>query len=360
MKWERLLALSALLLACGVTLARGAQRARTAEIVDDLPKDTLPSELPAHPPVGLEDLELDRPEASAEQVALGRRLFFDPILSVDRTVSCASCHRPDHGFADPRPLSVGVRGQLTTRNAPTLLNRGLGTAFMWDGSAPTLEEQVLGPIENPLEMDLSLDDAIARLTADAGYREAFLGAFGAPPGRVDLSRALTAFVSRLWIGASPFDRFRVGEIGAFTSAERAGFWLYESRGGCWRCHTGANFTDESFHNTGVGVVDGTPEEGRAAVTGEEIDRGGFKTPTLRGLASTGPYMHDGSLASLEEVVEFYRRGGNANAHLDPVLKPIEFTDQDAANLVAFLRALSRQVEPSDPVEAAANSEDEDR
>ena len=183
-----------------------------------------------------------------------------------------------------------------------------------------------------------------------------MGAFGVPPGRWELSSALTAFVRRLWIGESPFDRFRVGEIGAFTSAERAGFWLYESRGGCWRCHTGANFTDEGFHNTGVGVVEGTPEEGRAAITGESSDRGGFKTPTLRGLVSTGPYMHDGSLATLEEVVEFYRGGGHANPHLDPVLEPVELTDADAANLVAFLRALSRKVEQGTNVEAAGTSD----
>ena len=345
MKWARFPAPSAALLVAGASLAFGPRASSGGGIADDVPADTLPRELALHPPNGLQDLEPERPAASAQQVALGRRLFFDPILSVDRTVACASCHRPDHGFADPRPLSVGVRGQLTTRNAPTLLNRGLGTAFMWDGAVSSLEEQVLLPIENPLEMDLPLEDAIARLTADDGYREAFLGAFGVPPGRWELSLALTAFVRRLWIGNSPFDRFRVGEIGAFTAAERAGFWLYESRGKCWRCHTGANFTDEGFHNTGVGVVDGTPAEGRARVTGKASDRGRFKTPTLRGLTSTGPYMHDGSLATLEEVVEFYRAGGIANAHLDPVIEPIELTQTDALNLMAFLRALSRRAQP---------------
>lgn len=344
-------------MACSASLALGMLHDRAGPFADDLVVDTLPSELPAEPPAGLEDLEPDRPAASAEQVALGRRLFFDPILSVDHTVACASCHRPDHGFADPRARSVGVRGQLTPRNAPTLLNRGLGTAFMWDGAAATLEEQVLGPIENPVEMDLPLEDAVARLTTDESYREAFLEAFGVPPGRWELSLALTAFVRRLWIGESPFDRFRVGEIGAFTAAERAGFWLYESRGACWRCHRGANFTDEGFHNTGIGVLDGAAEVGRAAITGEPGDRGRFKTPTLRGLTSTGPYMHDGSLLTLEEVVDFYRRGGNANAHLDPVLKPIELTDTDAANLVAFLRALSRRQEPSATAEAAAAPDD---
>ncbi len=283
-------------------------------------------------------------DASGELVQLGARLFFDPILSVDRTVACSSCHDPAQGFADSVPFSAGVRGRKTTRNTPTLLNRALGTSFMWDGRSTSLEEQVLLPIENPLEMDLPLDEALARLEADPGYREGFQRALARPPDRDGLARALAAQVRTVVLEDGPVDRFRAGEFAALTDDERAGLWFYESRGGCWRCHSGANFSDEGFHDTGIGAVEGRPEEGRFAVTGREEDRGRFKTPTLRGLALTAPYMHDGSLSTLEEVVEFYRRGGRPNTHLDPLLQPIAMSDEDARHLVAFLRALSRRSE----------------
>jgi len=306
--------------------------------------DTLPEVLPVDPPVGLRAAAQNfplLPDPNGAWQALGRKLFFDPILSSDRSVSCASCHQPDFGFADPRPLSVGVEGRLTLRHAPTLLNRALGQAFMWDGSAATLEEQVLRPIVNPLEMDLAVPDALARLAAHPVYSAAFEEVTGSTIREADLSRALATFVQKLWHADSAVDHFRAGQIRALSSAEKAGMWVYESRGGCWRCHSGANFTDESFHNTGVGVVNGEALEGRMGFTGRDGDRGAFKTPTLRGLRLTAPYMHDGSLASLEEVVEFYRRGGEPNPDLDDRLKPLELTDEDAVNLVAFLNALSR-------------------
>jgi len=147
------------------------------------------------------------------------------------------------------------------------------------------------------------------------------------------------------------DRFRAGDFAALDDAERAGLWFYESRGGCWRCHSGANFSDEDFHNTGVGAVDGRAEEGRLAVTGRPEDRGAFKTPTLRGVALTAPYMHDGSLATLEEVLEFYRQGGRPNPDLDPRLQPVEMSDEDVAHLLAFLRALSIPARAESPPSA---------
>jgi cytochrome c peroxidase len=282
-----------------------------------------------------------RAEGSSDELAaLGARLFFDPLLSSDRSVACASCHRPELGFADSLPRSRGAHGRETERNAPSLLNRAYGRSFMWDGRATTLEEQVLLPLENPLEMDLPLERALALLAADASYRAAFERVSGRAPERDDLARALAAYVRRLVLGGSPVDRFRAGDFGALGDEARAGLWFYESRGGCWRCHSGANFSDEDFHDTGVGAEGGEPQVGRAAVTGRPEDRGRFKTPTLRGVARTAPYMHDGSLATLEEVVEFYRQGGRANANLDPLLRPLEMSATDARNLVAFLRALS--------------------
>ncbi len=297
------------------------------------PLEEIPLGLPA------EALSASRP-APAEE-ALGRELFFDPLLSRDRSIACASCHRPEHGFADVTPLSQGVGGK-TLRNAPTLYNRALGTSFMWDGRAATLEQQVLLPIENELEMALPLGEAVARLAEEGGYAARFQQAFGRGPDEHALARALAAFVRGRLHGASAVDRFRAGEIESLTPTERAGMWLFESRGGCWRCHVGGNFSDEGFHNTGVGARAGTAEEGRLAVTGRAEDRGRFKTPTLRGLTETAPYMHDGSLASLEEVVEFYRRGGEANPGLDPLLRPLELAEDDVRSLAAFLRALSRR------------------
>ncbi len=301
-------------------------------------QDTLPAILSTEVPLGL-PAALGEGHVSDATLALGRRLFFDPILSSDRTIQCASCHDPEHGFSDDEPFSTGVQGRKTLRNSPTLLNRALGSSFFWDGRTQTLEEQVLMPIENELEMDLSLDDAVARLAADESYVAAFGAAFGQGPSREKLSVALAGFVRRLWRGDSALDRFRQGDHDAFDAAERGGLWFFESRGGCWRCHTGPNLTDENFHNTGVGVDGEAPELGRAFVTGIDADRGAFKTPTLRGLSQTAPYMHDGSRATIEDVVEFYRQGGHPNAYLDERIAPLDMTDSDVANLVAFLRTL---------------------
>jgi len=302
-----------------------------------IPADTLPERLPAEAPFGLPER---RPLGSEEVVRLGRALFFDPLLSRDRSIACASCHQPALGFTDGTVLSTGIDGQRTRHNTPTLFNRAYGERFMWDGRAATLEEQVLMPVRDPREMDLPLEQALARLNADTGYSRLFRSAFGKKADAESLGFALASFIRRLTLGDSPVDRFRAGERSALSAEARSGLWFYESRGGCWRCHGGPNFTDEGFHNTGVGAVDGKPAEGRQAVTGDAADRGRFKTPTLRGVARTAPYMHDGSLETLEEVVEFYRQGGRANEDLDPAMKPIEMTDSDARNLIAFLRALS--------------------
>ena len=329
----RLLPWTALAVLALPSMTRRAQEVR-------VPADDLPPVLPSESPLGLPERSHVEGDALVE---LGRRLFFEPRLSRNATVACASCHDPARAFADGTPLSVGVHGEPTRRNAPTLLNRAFGEAFMWDGSAASLEEQVLMPLENPIEMDLPVEEALARLATEPAWTEAFEAA-GVAVDREGLAAGLAAFVRRLTLGDSPVDRFRAGERSALDAEERAGLWFYESRGRCWRCHSGANFSDEAFHNTGVGVRDGRPEEGRFEVTGDEADRGRFKTPTLRGVALTAPYMHDGSLATLEDVVAFYRQGGVHNAGLDEAMAPIEMTDQDAVNLVAFLEALSRRAD----------------
>jgi len=317
-----------------------------AQDAPPLPPDTLPADfhrgtVPEGLPADLPRLEADREPV----LRLGRSLFFDPILSRDRSVSCASCHEPDHGFSSREALPRGALGRRALRNAPTLYNRVLGTRQMWDGRFSTLREQVVQPILNENEMVMTMADALARLREDAEYARRFQDVFGAAPSAENLAEALATFVENLLLGSSPIDLFRAAEENSLTTEEKAGLWLFESKGGCWKCHAGPNFSDESMHNTGVGVVEGRPADGYFVVTGDPADRGRFKTPTLRGLAHTAPYMHDGSLATLADVVEFYRRGGNDNPNRDPKLRPLELTDEDAAHLVAFLEALSRVEAP---------------
>ncbi|MEM9801735.1 MAG: cytochrome c peroxidase [Planctomycetota bacterium] len=314
--------------------------AQSGEETPPLPEDTLPTPFVRAAPLGVEELEAGF-LASNEEFELGRRLFFDPILSIDKTVSCASCHRPEFGFADDRAHSLGVNGHVTPRNSPSLLNKGVSENVLWDGRAPTLEDQVLMPIENPREMALGFDNAVARLTADPEYLAAFRSIYGWDPEPAGLALALAAFVRGLTAGDSPVDRFRDGDVEALTAEEEAGLWVFEGKGRCWRCHSGPNFSDESFHNTGVGSTEGIPEAGRFAITGVDADQGRFRTPGLRMLTKTAPYMHDGSLATLEDVVEFYREGGHPNSHLSDRIEPLRMSDDDAAHLVAFLEALSR-------------------
>jgi cytochrome c peroxidase len=307
-----------------------------------LPNDTLPAELPLDGlPLGL---SAERPapqdnQLSPERVRLGRKLFFDPRLSADGTVACASCHNPKHGFADDAPRAVGIHGQVGKRSAPTILNRVYGTSFFWDGRAATLEAQALEPIANPIELGSKVTDVVAKLAADAEYRQAFAAAYEGGVSAENLARALAAFERVLLSGNSQVDRFQAGDASALNDSQRLGLWVFESRGRCWRCHSGANYSDETFHNTGVAALQDEPDRGRHAVTGDESDLGRFKTPTLREISRTGPYMHDGSLATLRDVVEFYNRGGGKNPQLDPIVKPLGLNPDEIDGLVEFLEAL---------------------
>lgn len=309
-----------------------------------LPKDTLPAALdPASCPPGLgERPETPNNPLTAAKVQLGRKLFFDPKLSKDGTVACASCHDPAHGFASKEPRAVGIRGQVGRRNAPSLLNRAFGTAQFWDGRAATLEEQALLPIEDPAELGHSLPAVLAYLKGDATYAKQFATAFPDGVTKENLAKALASFQRTLLHGDTPYDAFVAGDVGLLSGEAKHGLWLFESKGLCWKCHSGPNFTDELFHNTGVGWGQDPIDLGRFEVTKKFGDQGRFKTPTLRAVALSPPYMHDGSIATLEEVVKFYNRGGNRNPFLDPALKPLELTSEEEQSLVAFLRALSER------------------
>jgi cytochrome c peroxidase len=238
-----------------------------------------------------------------------------------------------------------VFGRVGRRNTPALVNRGYGAAFFWDGRASALEEQVLQPIQDPNEMALALAEAVDRLKKDADYPALFAAAFSREANAEDLARALASFVRTLLSGDSPFDRFANGDPAALTKAARRGLEIFRGKGNCTACHLGPNFTDEHFHNTGVAWRDGELSDlGRFAVTGKDSDRGAFKTPTLREIARTAPYMHDGSLATLEDVVEFYDRGGNPNPWIDPELRPLRLSPDEKKALVAFLNSMTGSVE----------------
>ena len=276
-----------------------------------------------------------------EKVALGKRLFFDPILSRDRSLACVFCHDPGRAYTDGRTVAIGVFGRPGRRNAPTLVNRGYGASFFWDGRMPTLEQQVLQPIGDPKEMDLTLGEALARLKDHRNYPELFQAAFGADVSVEGLSRALAGYVRTILSGDAPADRYTAGDREALSAQAVQGLRVFRGKGHCTACHTGPTYTDERFHNTGVAWRDGRlSDPGRFAVSGKVEESGAFKTPTLREIAWTAPYMHDGSLATLSDVVEFFDRGGNPNPYLDRELHPLHLAAEEKQALVLFLQSLS--------------------
>lgn len=315
-------------------------------------------------PLGLPPVPIphDNPETAAG-IALGRKLFYDPRLSRDNSVACASCHNPLLGFSDGRKHSAGIGGKIGKRNAPTVLNAAYLTTQFWDGRASTLEEQAASPIANPIEMDGGHEVCATKLDAVAEYKIAFQEAFGAGPATLSkVTNALASFERTLISGNSPFDRYEFGgDKTALSPAAIRGLAIFRDpkRGNCATCHSigekYALFTDDKFHNIGVGV-NGEGELtdlGRYDETKKESDKGAFKTPTLRNVAKTTPYMHDGSLKTLKEVVDFYAGGGNSNPHLDKEIKEIKLSGQDRADLVAFLESLTGETPAaSGPPESA--------
>jgi len=275
---------------------------------------------------------------SRARVALGERLFFDPRLSADRSVSCASCHLPAHAFSDTVDRSLGAYGHVSRRNAPSLLNAAYRRTYFWDGRAPSLEEQVLQPIQDSQEMDLSLDELERRMREHSADRKAFRHAFGALPTRENVALALASYVRTLRSGAAPIDRFRNGDTTALGPQARRGYQLFIGKAGCTHCHLGPLLTDDDFHNTGVAAE--SDDVGRFGVTRTETDRGRFRTPSLRNVSRTAPYMHDGTIRTLQLVIEFYAAGGRPTPHLDPLVRPISLTADEKRSLIAFLESLS--------------------
>lgn len=315
-----------------------------------IPVDSLPDiDLARETPVGLKSKPLvpDENPLTSEKVALGRKLFFDPMLSEDGTVSCASCHQPDHGFASPDAKAIGLKGRVGRRNSPSLLNKAFSKHLFWDGRAETLEKQSLQPFSNPDEMGSDIEVTLKKLRASENYVTLFGEVFGGdnPETMItaeNLGKAIASFERTLLVGNTQVDRFHASEYNALNKQARQGMWIFESRGGCWKCHNGETFSDQLFHNTGVSFGTEDRDTGRFEHSGRDDDKFKFKTPSLRGIELTAPYMHDGSIKSLREVVEFYNKGGSPK---DPLLskdiQPLNLSDEDMDNLVEFLKALSK-------------------
>lgn len=317
----------------------------------------------------------DNPLTRAK-IELGRQLYFDPRLSSDSSVSCASCHHPDNGFAKDTQFGVGIRGQTGNRNSPVSYNRILSQAQFWDGRAASLEEQAKGPIQNPIEMGHTHDACITCLKAIEGYKLQFDTIFPGEGITIDtVAKAIASFERVLITGTSAADYYeelrtfkaqfkqdledieafkeddaesyerylalvKTSEAHPISDSAKRGRELFFGKARCTACHVGANFTDEKYHNLGVGMDKKEPDFGRFMQTKDEKDRGAFKTPTVRNVAHSGPYMHDGSQKTLEEVVEWYAKGGHPNKYLSADIRKLDLTKQDKADLVAYMKALT--------------------
>ncbi|PXW99381.1 cytochrome c peroxidase [Sphaerotilus hippei] len=272
-----------------------------------------------------------------EKAALGKMLFFDTRLSRDKNLSCASCHSPSFGWEVPFDKAIGAGGKPLGRHAPTVLNQAWSRNLFWDGRAPTLEAQARGPIEAAVEMDLPLATAATRLKEVEGYRSAFQRAFPAD-GLTELNilKAIATYERTVVTGDTPFDRWVRGDDKALSESARRGFALFTGKAACAACHTGWNFTDDKFHDIGLP----TEDIGRRGVTQAEADQHGFKTPSLREIAARAPYMHNGSVASLEAVLAHYVGGGVPRPSRSTLIQPTPLQPQEVQDLITFLRSLS--------------------
>ncbi len=283
---------------------------------------------------------------SKKKAELGRLLYFDKRLSTDGTVSCATCHAVRLAFTDPLPISVGIHHRKGTRHAPTVINAAYAKVLFWDGRASSLEEQSKGPIGNTKEMSLidNVHDAHVncqeRIKNIKEYRQLFKSVFGTEEITVDLiAKAIATFERTVLSGNSPYDRYVAGDKKAMTPEQLKGYHVFLDVG-CMNCHHGSSFSNDEFHNLGVGMKAAHPDLGRYNITKEESDWGAFKTPVLREVSKSPYFMHDGSLKTLEEVIDFYDKGGIPNKNLHPLMVPLELTVEEKRALVQFLYALN--------------------
>jgi len=337
-------------------------------------------DLPPAIPADLWELLIPKDNPMTEaKVALGRDLYFDKRLSSDDTVSCATCHDPKTAFAQATSVAEGVGGKKGARNSPTVLNAMFNVEQFWDGRAKSLEEQAKGPLINPIEMAMPSHDAVvAKVKKIPEYVKRFQEVFARPVNIDDLARAIAAFERTQLSGDSPFDRFNAGDRAALGEEAQRGFELFKGKGRCVTCHefnaSSPFFTDFKYHNIGIGMkatgnfeqlarqvqqmaqggklntealdklslTEGFSELGRFLVTRQPKDIGAFKTSTLRDIELTAPYMHDGSLKTLRETIEFYNKGGEGNPNLDGGIRKLDLTEQEISDIEAFMKSLTSE------------------
>ena len=339
------------------TPSETTETAAPAETVKAKPADMSEIEtvLVEEVPLGLPPLPVpvDNP-MTEEKIALGRQLYFDTRLSVDGTISCATCHDPTLGWAEKSATSTGIKEQIGPRNAPTVINSAYVMSQFWDGREPTLEAQALGPIENPIEMGHDLSVLVVALNEDPAMKAEFQKVFGTDVTKEGIGKAIAAFERTVLSGNSPYDKYKAGDETAMTEAQVRGMNLFMEVG-CASCHTPPLFTNHQFINCGIGSDAEEPDKGRMDATGNPRDFGKFRVPGLRDVADTGPYFHDGKTETLEEAVKVMSTGGVDNPRLSPLMKSIaakELSDADQADIVEFLKALSGEYPIIAPPEKA--------
>lgn len=282
----------------------------------------------------------------AAKISLGKQLYFDGRLSQNNAISCAFCHNPVAGFADPNQTSTGVGGKRGGRQSPTVYNTAFNPFQFWDGRAGSLEEQAIGPIHNPVEMAETHETVVPKIAKINGYKEEFQKVFGTGVSLQGIAEAIAAYERTIISTNSDFDKFVLGDPKAMGEEAQRGMDVFKGKGRCILCHNDSNLTDNQFHNLGVPQVGPMKEDlGRYYVTLRERDKGAFKTPTLRSITESAPYMHDGAFKTLEEVVDFFDKGGNANPQLSPLMKPLGLTPQEKTDLIAFMKALTGEPIP---------------
>ncbi len=338
--------------------------------------------LPAGLALGTNNISIpkDNPMTRAK-IELGRQLFFDTRLSADNTVSCASCHHPEDGYGRNTQFGVGVGGQMGGRNSPIAFNRILSSVQFWDGRAATLEDQAKGPIANPIEMGNTHAAAVKSVQGVEGYRLQFEKVFPGKGISIDtIAQSIATFERAIVTGPSPADfyeplmafekesREELKDLAKFKEEDRESYdqyWklkrvsdahpisesairgrgLFFGKAQCTACHAGANFSDEKYHNIGIGMEKPMPDLGRFDQTKVDKDKGAFKTPTVRNISQTGPYMHDGSQKTLEEVVAWYDKGGHPNSFLSDKIKKLNLTAQEKEDVVTYMKALHGELPP---------------
>ncbi len=312
--------------------------------------DPLEEEYSINVPDHFPDPDLYIPEnnpLTEGKVKLGKMLFFDSMLSRDSSISCASCHLPEHGFSDPRRFSLGVEGTIGRRQSPALINVVYGQNFFWHGSVSSLERQILSPLESELEMDNTMAEVIRRLEANPEYLQQFEEVFGEGPTPNHVTDAIASFERTLISANAPYDQYLAGDSTALSPSQVRGMNLFfGEKAECFHCHGGFNFTFEEFLNNGL--YESYQDQGRYEITGRESDIGKFKVPTLRNIAFTFPYMHDGSISTLEQVIDHYASGGANHPNKSGLVRRFILSDEEKQDLVNFLRALSDEAFISNP------------